>query len=127
MENLYEYAVIRVVPRVEREEFINAGVILFCKKTDFLGCRFAFDANKVKCICPDADIPLIEQHLKAFEEIACGSNEGSPIALLPAAERFRWLTATRSTIIQCSRVHPGIAENEQVALDNLMQRFFAES
>lgn len=126
MNLLYEYAVIRIVPKVEREEFINAGIILFCKKSGFIDCRFAVSESKVKCFDPKADLEQIYRNLEAFERIAKGSDKNSAIAKLPAPERFRWLTATRSTIIQCSKVHPGFADDESSALDHLMQRFFGE-
>lgn len=127
MNYLYEYAIIRVVPRVEREEFINVGVILFSKKSGFLQTRLDFQANKILCLDPKADIDMIDKNLAAFQKIALGENCESAISQLPPAERFRWLTATRSTIIQCSKVHPGYAENLEDALDNLMTRFFSES
>ncbi len=119
---LYEYAVIRVVPRVEREEFVNAGIILFCKKTGYIGCRIYLNEQKLRCFDNKIDIDFIEANLSAFEQIALGNMQaGSPIALLDAASRFRWLTATRSTIIQCSKVHPGLTGNLEFALDKLMK------
>lgn len=124
MNLLYEYAAIRIVPRVEREEFVNAGIILFCKKSGYLDCRFLVSEEKLKCLDPKVDLDQIYRNLQAFERVANGTDSNSAIARLPAPERFRWLTATRSTIIQCSKVHPGFAENENAALDHLMQRFF---
>lgn len=126
MNYLYEYAVIRVVPRVEREEFVNVGVILFCKKSGFLEARLNFNRDKILCLDPKANIEMIEKNLEAFRKIATGEQCESVISKLPAAERFRWLTATRSTVIQCSKVHPGFAENESLALSSLMDRFFSE-
>ncbi|MBO9593126.1 MAG: DUF3037 domain-containing protein [Niabella sp.] len=105
---VYEYAVIRVVPRVEREEFINVGVIVFCKKTRFLETLVVVNREKLHCLNPEIDMDSIEANLKAFREIAAGDkSSGSGIAQLDAPSRFRWLTATRSTMIQCSKVHPG--------------------
>ena len=105
---LYEYSVLRIVPRVEREEFINAGVIVFCKKQRFLHCLYELNAEKIKTLDPNADLALIEKNLEAFAQIAHGSREPkSPIARLNAPERFRWLTATRSTIIQTGKTHAG--------------------
>lgn len=119
---LYEYAVIHIVPRVERGEFVNAGIILFCKKTGFLGCRIFVSEDKLKCLHEVVDLSLIYQNLKAFEKIATGDDESnSPIAKLDAPSRFRWLTATRSTILQCSKVHPGFTNNFEAALNKLMQ------
>lgn len=107
---LYEYAVIRVVPRVEREEFINVGIILFSKKTGFVQCLIAPSASKLNAIDPALDQPLVADHLKAFRAIALGERAcKSGIARLDAASRFRWLTATRSTILQTAKVHPGQA------------------
>ncbi len=126
MNLLYEYAVIRIVPRVEREEFINVGIILFCKKSGYLNCRFHVSEEKIKCLDPKADLDQIYRNLKAFERVARGSDENSAIAKLPAPERFRWLTATRSTIIQCSKVHPGFADDEAKVLNHLMQKFFGD-
>src|SRR6218665_2030721 len=105
---LYEYAVIRIVPRVEREEFINAGIILFCKKEKYLKCKYEVHEEKLRCLYADTDIDFIKKNLKAFENIALGKEAGSPISSLDMPERFRWLTATRSTVIQASKVHPGL-------------------
>lgn len=126
MKLLYEYAVIRIVPKVEREEFVNAGIILFCKKSGFIDCKFSVSESKLKCFDPKADLEQIYRNLDAFERVAKGSDKNSAIAKLPPPERFRWLTATRSTIIQCSKVHPGFADDESSALDHLMQKFFGE-
>src|SRR5690554_6183061 len=106
--NLFEYAIIRVVPRVEREEFLNVGVILFCKKKDFLKVMYTINKNKITTISPDIDLEEFKAHLMAFNEIALGSKNSGPIGDLETAERFRWLTATRSTVLQTSRVHPGL-------------------
>ena len=120
-QQLYEYAVIRVVPRVEREEFINAGIILFCKKNSFIDCRIKLDDKKVKCFGETIDIALIRENLLAFENIAKGCKQSlSPIARLDVPSRFRWLTATRSTIIQCSKVHPGLSFDLEQSLEKLI-------
>ena len=116
---LYEYALIRVVPRVEREEFINAGIILFCKRSGFLQCKTFLDHHKLRCLAGDTDIELIEQNLRSFVAIAEGSANAGPIAKLAAPERFRWLTATRSTIIQTGKVHPGFAHCETDQINRL--------
>jgi len=120
-QQLYEYAVIRIVPRVEREEFVNAGIILFCKKTRYVNCSISLPAEKLRCLNPDVDVSFISQNLMAFERIALGDKlSTSPIAQLDAPSRFRWLTATRSTVIQCSKVHPGLATDLPVAMEKLM-------
>jgi hypothetical protein len=108
--HLYEYGVIRIVPRVEREEFINAGVIVFCKRQRFIQCLYELNAPKIQALDPKVNLALIEQNLAAFSAIAHGSRDSkSPIARLEVPERFRWLTATRSTIIQTSKIHAGFA------------------
>lgn len=117
--NLFEYAVIRLVPRVEREEFLNVGVILFCKKKDFLKVLFTIDEPKITAISKDIDLEKLKAHLEAFNEIAIGSEKSGPIGELEAAERFRWLTATRSTILQTSKVHPGLCKDLVEALKKI--------
>lgn len=123
MKLLYEYAVVRVVPRVELEEFINAGVILFCKKSGFLDCRLHVDERKILCLDPEADLDMIKENLDAFSKIAGGSNCNSRISSLPSPERFRWLTSARSTVIQCSKVHPGYTDDEASQLEKLFGQF----
>ncbi|WP_437921702.1 DUF3037 domain-containing protein [Sphingobacterium sp. LRF_L2] len=105
---VYEYAVIRVVPRVEREEFLNVGVALYCKKQRYAAVKFFIDANKCRAIDPDIDLALILAHLDSFQQICAGDKKAGKLALLEQAERFRWLTAKRSTLIQCSPIHPGL-------------------
>ncbi len=120
---LYEYAVIRIVPRVERQEFINAGILLFSKKQKYLNCRYELNAGKLHCLYADADLEFIRRNLQSFEDIALGKHSQSPIALLDTPERFRWLTATRSTVIQCSKVHPGLCIDEEDTLQNLFDQY----
>lgn len=119
--HLVESAIIRVVPRVEREEFINAGVILLCKKTRFLKAVCWLDGVKLLALCSDADIEQISANLSSLEKIAIGEKEcGSPIAQLQPAERFRWLTAMRSTVIQTSRPHPALVSDPEATLRRLL-------
>jgi hypothetical protein len=118
-KHLFEYAVLRVVPRVEREEFLNVGVIVFCKKQRYLQAKFFLDKERVQAFCKTLDCEDLEEHLKAFERISQGDKEGGPIAQLDTASRFRWLTATRSTILQSSKVHPGFTADLDVALNKL--------
>lgn len=106
--HLFEYAVIRVVPRVEREEFINVGVILYCKTHQFLQMMFSLDEQRLKNFCGQVDIDEVKKHLEAFDKICRGVADGGPIAKLDLGQRFRWLTATRSTVVQTSKVHPGL-------------------
>jgi hypothetical protein len=118
-KHLFEYAVIRVVPRVDREEFLNVGVILYCPQLKFLELIYTLDANRLLSFSPGLDITEIEEHLLAFGNITRGSKEGGPIGRLDMPSRFRWLTATRSTILQTSRVHPGFCADPSAALARL--------
>ena len=116
---LFEYAIIRIVPRVEREEFLNIGIILYCKDLKFLDTKYTINEERIGALCAEVDCSEVEEHLQSFEKIASGNKEGGPIAALDIPSRFRWLTATRSTIIQTSKVHPGFTENPQATLDKL--------
>jgi len=107
-KHLFEYAVIRVVPRVEREEFMNVGVILYCSARGFLKTRFELPEKRLRSFSDGLDTQELEERLRAFERICAGRTEGGTIGQLPIAARFRWLTATRSTIVQTSAVHPGL-------------------
>lgn len=104
---LYEYAVIRFVPHVEREEFLNVGVIVFCKQLKTVQVRYHINAEKLRVLAPEADVNELEKYLEAFAATANGLPGGGPIAQEDAASRFRWLTAVRSSSIQTSRPHPG--------------------
>lgn len=121
-KQLYEYAVIRVVPRVEREEFLNVGLILFCKRAKKIHVRFEINEAKLRTISPDLDIDQIRRNLDSFVSIANGMKTGGPIAQFEVPERFRWLTAIRSSVIQTSRPHPGMC----VDLDGTFERLFAD-
>lgn len=118
-KHLYEYAVIRVVPKVEREEFVNVGVILFCKREQFLKVRLCLNTHKIKTFASETDMHDLEEHLNSFEQICTGSTEGGPIAQMDMPSRFRWLTAVRSSVIQTSRPHPGFSENLAETLERL--------
>ena len=118
---LYEYAVIRVMPRVEREEFLNVGVVLYCASKKFLQATYILDNNRVKAFCKSCDAHQVEAYLKAFQNICKGNGDAGPISLLPAAARFRWLTATRSTVVQTSRVHPGLCIDPGEMLEKLFK------
>ena len=115
---LFEYAVIRVVPRVEREEFINIGVVLYCKSLRFLQMEYLLDSNRLFAIFPVIDIDELKDHLCSFERICFGNATGA-IEKLDVASRFRWLTATRSTILQTSKVHPGLCTDPLETLRRL--------
>jgi hypothetical protein len=121
-KHLFEYAVLRVVPKVEREEFLNVGVILYCKGLKYLGVTFQLDPARLCAFGTGLDITEIGEFLRAFEVICRGGEEGGPIARLPIAERFRWLTATRSTIVQTSRVHTGFCVEPAETLERLVRQ-----
>ncbi|WP_247233459.1 DUF3037 domain-containing protein [Telluribacter sp. SYSU D00476] len=118
-KQLFEYAVIRVVPRVEREEFMNVGVILYCSSQGFLQTRYELNEQRLRAFSPEIDLPELKERLRAFERICAGRREGGPIGQLPIAGRFRWLTAARSTIVQTSAVHPGLCDSAPDTLDRL--------
>jgi hypothetical protein len=124
-KHLFEYAVIRVVPRVEREEFVNAGVVLYCARKKFLRMRYELNGARLKALCGELDLAELETHLRAFESISAGTAAGGTIAQLPPAERFRWLTAVRSTVVQTSRVHVGLSEDLNETLENLFAQLVA--
>lgn len=115
----FEYATIRVMPRVEREEFLNVGVILYCPSMQFLKTMIRLDIQKLSAISHETDTEEVRTHLAALEQIANGTAANSPIAKLDIASRFRWLTATRSTIVQCSKVHPGLCTDPVAMVDKL--------
>ena len=115
----YQYALLRVVPHVERGEFVNAGVVVFCRRRDFLAARVGLDRERLAALAPDADPEPIERHLATLRRIAAGEPEGGRIATLPASERFSWLVAPSSTVVQPSPVHTGLCEDPQRLLDRL--------
>lgn len=117
--HLFEYAVIRVIPRVEREEFLNVGVILYCRGKNFLQLVFTLNEQRLHHFCSEIDIAELKEHLNAFEHICEGHEEGGPIAKLDIASRFRWLTARRSTVVQPSEVHPGLCDDPLEMLHRL--------
>jgi hypothetical protein len=124
--DLFEYAVLRVVPHVEREEFLNVGIVLLCAKQKFLKARFEIKSSRLNLLCKSLDFDQLTTHAKSFELICAGGKEAGPIGTLPIAERFRWLTATRSTILQSSKVHPGLCENAGEKLEDLFSKLVAD-
>jgi len=118
-EYLFEYAVIRVVPRVEREEFLNIGVIVFCAKQKFLRAKYLLDEKRLACFSSELDLAELKEHICSMERICIGDKDGGPIGKLDIASRFRWLTATRSTIVQTSKVHPGFCKDAGETLERL--------
>ena len=118
---LYEYAVIRVVPRVEREEFLNVGIILYCSKQGFLEAKIQLHEERFKAFPCTVETQELQAYLDTWQRICKGGKEGGSIGLLPIASRFRWLTSTRSTIVQTSKVHPGFCESASDTLASLFQ------
>jgi Protein of unknown function (DUF3037) len=118
----FDYAIVRVVPRVERQEFINAGVIVFCLEKRYLAARVHLDEARLKALWPEVDVALVREHLAAIERICAGDPAAGPIAGLSQRERFHWLVAARSTIIQTSAVHTGLCEGADGWTDGLLDR-----
>jgi len=116
----YDYAVIRVVPRVERQEFINAGIILWCKEQDFLEARIELDEARLRVLDASADLDAVRRHLASIAIICAGGAEAGPIGKLTKRERFDWLVAPRSTIIQTSAVHTGRCDDLATTLERLL-------
>ena len=118
-KSLFEYAVIRIVPRVEREEFMNVGVVLYCAHQNFLQAVFEINEPRVKAFYPVTNIALLHSYLCAFQLICTGDPSGGPISQLSAKERFRWLTAARSTMLQTGSVHSGLCLDAKQTLEQL--------
>jgi hypothetical protein len=119
MPNSYDYAVIRVVPFVEREEFFNAGVILFCAEQKFLAARMHVDLKKLAALAPGLPADELGQRLDAVSKVCAGDHAGGPIARLSQRARFHWLVSPRSTLIQMSAVHSGICDEPESVLERL--------
>jgi hypothetical protein len=117
---LYDYALIRVVPRPERGEFINAGVILSCPALRVLEARIALDPQRLAALCPTVDLALVQAHLASFPAICAGGAQAGPIGRLSPRERFHWLTAVRSAVIQTSPVHTGRSADPLAVLERLL-------
>jgi hypothetical protein len=117
----YDYAVIRVVPRVERQEFVNAGVILWCREQDILEARVELDESRLRAVDATVDLDAVRRHLASFAIICAGGNDAGPIGKLPKRERFDWLVAPRSTIIQTSAVHSGRCNDVAATLEWLLE------
>jgi hypothetical protein len=118
----YDYAVLRIVPCAERGEFLNAGVILHSSEKAFLNCRVHLDQKRLTALWPDLDVELVQPHLEAFPRVCEGDPAAGPIARLSRRERFHWLVAPRSTIIQVSPVHSGVSSSPDQTLEELFQR-----
>jgi hypothetical protein len=121
-KHLFEYAVIRVVPRVEREEFLNIGVIIYCAKLKFLQAKYLLDEERLNAFSKALDLAEVREHVCAFERICLGEKDAGPIGKLDMASRFRWLTAARSTILQTSKVHPGFCDDASQTMEKLFEQ-----
>lgn len=119
----YEFAVIRLVPKVEREEFLNIGVILMSKRKRYLGIKYQIDEQRIQAFAKEVDLPMIQNYLHAWSLVCAGGPAGGPIGQLDLHERFRWLTAARSTMIQSSKVHPGRCLDPNQVLEDLFRRY----
>jgi hypothetical protein len=115
----FDYVIVQVVPRVDRDERLNVGVILFCPTAAFLGCRIALDEQRLGALAPDLDLGALARQLDAIRAVAAGDREAGPIAGMSASERFHWLSAPRSTIVQPSAPHAGLCDDPTAALDHL--------
>ncbi|CAA9283631.1 MAG: hypothetical protein AVDCRST_MAG77-4065 [uncultured Chloroflexi bacterium] len=118
----FDYAIVRVAPRVEREEFVNAGIILFCRTRDFLEARLALDSARLAVLAPDLDVTDVERHLASIPRVCAGGPGTGAIGRLTQSQRFNWLVAPRNTVIQTSPVHAGLCTDPAVALERLVHR-----
>jgi hypothetical protein len=119
----FEYAIIRVVPKVEREEFFNVGVILFSKRKKFIGIKYHIDPNKLAAFSPEIELDHLNEYLHAWKLVCAGESAGGPIGKMELPDRFRWLTSSRSTIIQSSKTHPGLCHDPQKELEDIFEKY----
>jgi hypothetical protein len=121
MVSLFEYALLRVVPRVERGEFINAGVVLYCKGAMFLDARVHLDPERLRALDPNLDPKTVQEHLEVARRVCEGGPDAGAVGLLPPGQRFGWLVAPRSTVVQPSPVHTGFADDPEETIEHLLQ------
>lgn len=119
----YEFAIIRLVPKVEREEFINVGVILYSKRKKYLGIKYELNNERLSALSLTINPEFIHEYLQAWEFICLGAPHGGFIGDLEISDRFRWLAASKSTILQCSPTHPGLCIDPEKELDDLFERY----
>jgi hypothetical protein len=122
-KHTFEYAIIRLVPKVEREEFFNIGVLLFSKRKKFLGIQYHIDAQKLAAFATEIEIADLNAYLDAWKLISDGDAAGGKIGALEISDRFRWLATCRSTIIQSSKTHPGLCENPEAELRDIFEKY----
>ncbi len=120
-QSSFDYAVLRVVPRVERGEFVNVGAILFCRTRRFLEARFHLDPRRIAALEPDVDMAEVEERLEAIRLVCAGGKAAGPIGELSQADRFHWLVAPRSTVVQPSPVHTGLCDDPAAALEEILE------
>lgn len=123
----YDYAVVRVVPSLERAEFLNAGIILFAKSHGFLAARVSLDERRLALLAPSPDVEVIRAHLDTVERICAGGPAAGPLGELSQSQRFHWLVAPRSTVIQVSAVHSGLCADPAAELDRLFERLVTQA
>jgi hypothetical protein len=119
-QHAFDYAIIRIVPHEERGEFVNAGVILFCRACKFLDARLAFDPQRVRTLAPEIDVEMVRQHLDLVPRLCAGGADAGPIGALSLAERFRWIVSPRNTIVQTSPIHSGLCADPAAMLEHLL-------
>jgi hypothetical protein len=122
-KEIFEYAIIRYLPKVERGEFLNVGVIVMCKRQQYLKMKYQIDEQRLKAFSSEVDIDLITEYLNGWNLVCAGGEKGGQIGELEAHLRFRWLTASRSTIIQTSEVHPGLCFEPEKTLEDIFQKY----
>ena len=122
MSKPFEYAVLKVIPRVERGECMNAGVVLYCQADRFLDARVHLDASRLRALDPDADLDAVRAHLESFRSVCAGGAETGAVGRLALRERFGWLVAPRSTVVQPSEVHTGLTDDPEAELERLLRR-----
>ncbi|KPM56639.1 hypothetical protein CcI49_00220 [Frankia sp. CcI49] len=125
MPDLFEYAMVRVMPRVDRGECVNVGVLLWCQAANYLGSRCLVDQARLVCLDPFVDLDAVAAHLTALRKVCAGGPDAGPAARLSGGERFRWLTAPRSTVVQTSPVHTGFTDDPPAELDRLVELLVA--
>ena len=116
----FDYAIVRVVPRVEREEFVNAGAIVFCHERELLVARIELDVGRLLAISPDVDLGFVRRHLDAIPRVCAGGPHAGPIGELTLRERWHWLTSPKSTVLQTSPPHVGVSDDPAAALERLL-------
>ncbi|MES1193734.1 MAG: DUF3037 domain-containing protein [Solirubrobacterales bacterium] len=124
-DDAFQYAIWRVVPSVERGEALNVGVVVYCRRRQFLAARVLVDDARLRALSPDLDVDAIRRHLDGMVRVAAGDPDGGAIAAMPQSERFGWLTAASSTIVQPSPIHTGLCDDPQAVLDRLYTRLVA--